>query len=232
MVERLVINIDDDVMRKDLGSSTLPKIPERFNAAPTQKIAFISTYAPQKFNEGYWGIEPSMSNNRKISGKLINAPIDTLENKISYKRALEQRRCIIPASGFYAWKSISKKGLVPYYLRPVSLPWLPIAALWEQFTSMEGQKVTTFTLITHLASKTIQHISENEPLVLSRLSLNQWLSPTTPLHEIQELLSATNSVNYSAVAVSNKVNNLANDSIELLNPAPPADQFGNYTLFE
>lgn len=230
MVERYVIDINTQEvpLLQQLGQEMV--VPQRFNAAPTQLLPILTGLNNLQF--AYWGIEPSLSNNKKISGKLINAPLAQLDAKISHLKALDNRRCVALASGFYAWKSISKKGMIPYFIRPATDAWMPIAALYEHYENMDGKPITTFTLVTAVAPGSLQHLTSNTPLVLGEKEILMWLNPDIKQHEAQALLAQNKAFAYTAVPVSNRVNNVANDSPELIQAAPPADQFGNYTLFD
>jgi putative SOS response-associated peptidase YedK len=53
------------------------------------------------------------------SFKFANARAETLEDKKVWKRLLDRRRCILPASGFYEWKTVADKK-IPYLIRPTT----------------------------------------------------------------------------------------------------------------
>ena len=80
-----------------------------YNAAPTHLLPVITNENPKGFSFFYWGATPKMANNKTISVKLYNARSDELTGKASYRIALESRRCLVPANGYYDWKRISKK---------------------------------------------------------------------------------------------------------------------------
>ena len=44
----------------------------------------------------------------------INARIETVESKPMFRDAFQTRRCIVPANGWYEWKT-TPRGKVPFY---------------------------------------------------------------------------------------------------------------------
>lgn len=53
-----------------------------------------------------WGLIPFWSKDMKSGFKMINARVDTVVEKPSFRSAFKQRRCLIPADGFYEWNKI------------------------------------------------------------------------------------------------------------------------------
>ena len=51
-----------------------------------------------------WGLIPKWAKDPKIGNKLINARSETVYEKPSFKESFTQKRCLIPASGFYEWR--------------------------------------------------------------------------------------------------------------------------------
>ena len=81
----------------------------RYNAAPTQILPVITNSSPDGLSFFHWGLIPKWAKDKSISSKLINARAETLTEKVSFKNALQQRRCLVLADGFYEWKRSSKK---------------------------------------------------------------------------------------------------------------------------
>jgi len=54
----------------------------------------------------YWGLLPAWAKDRSLGFKLINARSETAESRPSFRDAYRQRRCLIPADGFFEWKSV------------------------------------------------------------------------------------------------------------------------------
>ena len=75
-------------------------------------------------------------------------------------------------------------------------------------------------------------MGDRMPMLLSQDTEKIWLDESVEETDLILLLKPLDSHQMTAYTVSPKVNNLANDSPDLLIPVPPADQFGNYTLFE
>lgn len=75
-----------------------------YNIAPTQKVLTIVNDG-QKNRGGTmrWGLVPSWAKDLSIGSKMINARLETANEKPSFKRLMERRRCLIVADSFYEW---------------------------------------------------------------------------------------------------------------------------------
>ena len=203
----------------------------RYNAAPTQLMPVITADAPQGLSWFYWGLIPAWSKDKSVSLKLINARAETLEEKASFRNALKRRRCLVPADGFYEWKVVGKKSKVPYRITLLQEELFAFAGLWEEYEDEEGQMVHTFTIVTTEANNALQSLHSRMPVVLSKQAEKAWLSPDTDPQHLSALLQPYSASKTRFYTVSSQVNNPAVDTPTLIQPAPAADQFGNYTLF-
>jgi len=232
MIERYTIATNQNQIEERFGIKFTSSIQNRFNARPTQLLPIITSSNPELVKHFYWGTEPNLSKNKRIASKLINAPIEQLTEKHFYKNALKSRRCLVLADGFYIWNSISKKGQIPYRVTLADKSPFAMAGLWETYENLEGVKVGTFSIITTVATADVSNLTNDMPLILDIEQGNKWLQSTNTIEASLEILNSRVSPDLISYAVSPLVNNLANDSENLLNPAPPADQFGNYSLFD
>ena len=91
----------------------------RYNIAPAQPVAAVRV-TPQGRQVAWlrWGLIPSWSKDPAIGHKLINARAETISEKPSFRAAFKQRRCLIPASGFYEWQKALGGRKQPYFIRP------------------------------------------------------------------------------------------------------------------
>jgi putative SOS response-associated peptidase YedK len=78
------------------------QLPLRYNVAPTQQVPVIrQTDSGRELSMMRWGLVPSWADDPKIGYKLINARSEEAAAKPSFRSAMEKRRCLIPADGYY-----------------------------------------------------------------------------------------------------------------------------------
>ena len=232
MCGRYTIIAEPEDIQNRFNVSVPESYKKRFNAAPTQALPVITSVIHDQLVFFYWGLIPNLSQNKALATKLINANADSLQDKISFKNSLESRRCIIPADGFYEWKSISRKSKIPYRITLNSNELFSMAGLWERSENSEGKEIQTFTIITTKANSLVAEIHNRMPVILTKEAEKLWLDSNTEIEKLQALLVPYNAQEMISYAVSSKVNILANDDENLIIPTPPADQFGNYSLFD
>ena len=88
----------------------------RYNIAPTQEIPVVLEQSGERIIEPLrWGLIPNWAKDESISRKMINARAETLAVKPSFRDAFKNKRCIIPASGFYEWQKQTKGSKQPFY---------------------------------------------------------------------------------------------------------------------
>ena len=98
---------------------------------------------------------------------LINARGETLEEKMTFKNLLKSKRCIIPASAFYEWKTVGKDKH-KYLIKPQGKDLFYMAGLYNTFTDLQGNPYTGFVIITTEANQQISLIHHRMPVIFSR----------------------------------------------------------------
>ena len=90
----------------------------RYNIAPTQMVAVVRADAERRRElvPMRWGLIPFWAKDRTIGARMINARSESAALKPAFRQAMRRRRCLIPASGFYEWKTLGKRKQ-PYYIR-------------------------------------------------------------------------------------------------------------------
>lgn len=186
-------------------------IEPRFNISPTQRVIII-----RKGSRGYklssvrWGLIPSWAKDTSIGNELINARTDSLSQKSAFKDAFKHRRCLIPATGFYEWKSKSNKKQ-PYYIKMKNGGLFMMAGIWDFWQDQKGEVIESCAIITTDANSLIKKIHDRMPVILPDSSYGAWLTPTSTGHSFREYFRPLNSFKMKVYPVSSMVNNVKNE---------------------
>lgn len=210
-----ISKIEDDLQIRfhvDVEHEWLRQI---FNAAPTMLLPVITDAEPGKLSFFRWGLIPSWAKDPAIGSKLINARAETLNEKPSFRNALKSRRCLIPADGFYEWKKLEGKK-IPYRICLREEDLFAFAGLWESWKDPQGQLVNTFTIITTEANDVVAPIHNRMPVILEPGIERTWLDRQVPVNEVLTFLRPYSSDKMKTYRVSDKVNNVRNNSPDLL----------------
>ncbi len=82
----------------------------RFNIAPTdQHFIVISEFERRKAQRARWGLVDRRARDNSRASQCINAKAETLEQRPTFSEAFRQRRCVVPADGFYEWTGPKSK---------------------------------------------------------------------------------------------------------------------------
>ena len=203
-----------------------------YNAAPTQKLPIIANAATGGLSYFYWGSNAAWSNNKSISAKLISAPIGDLFTKSLLKPILKSKRCLIPITGFYLWKQVGKKSHRPYYFTISQLPIFSLAGLWEEYDSLDGKINHTFKMISLPNDLKETGFGKNLPLILDPDSESKWLDTGFEYLSEDDILQSRLKTDFLYHIVAPHISNIKINSPKLIEPQPPIDQLGNFTLFE
>ena len=233
MLDRYTIYSSSEEIAERFGISVEESIETQYNAAPTKKLPVVVNVAKEGLSYFYWGTITKWSNKKSISTKLINATEEDLEKKTSLKLGLTSRRCIIPANGFYLWKTVGKKSKRPYYFSLPNRPLFGIAGIWEDYDDLDGKRLHTFRMITTKSVLNNTDFGEVMPAILSHQDEQGWLSSNQDMeatHASISPLSSVSEISYHPVAplITNTDYNIP----EMIKIQPSIDQSGNYTLFE
>jgi len=205
----------------------------RYNCAPSQNLAVIANDAPDTLKFFRWGLIPSWSKDISIGNKLINARAETITEKPSFKNAFRNRRCLVPATGFYEWKRNStdmtchvrtNKDMTchvptPYHIGMKNGDAFCFAGLWDKWISGEGGIIHSFTIITTSPNALMAQIHDRMPVILWRRDEQRWIAPD-PDPSLVELLKPFPPEMMEAWPVSKLVNSPGNDVPEIMDRVP------------
>lgn len=231
VTERYTIAVDKNTIAVRFQLEDAEGYQPRYNAGPTQILPVIIP-GSAGLSFFYWGQLPERAKNRSISQKLIYAEAESVATKPTWQEALLSNRCLIPIDGFYDWKRITKKGRVAHRIIFNQDEVRGFGGLWEEFENDDGERVHTFKILTTEANAVVQPMSPRMPLVLSQEAESIWLDKNVELESLLTTLKVYPTADMHAYSVSPKIEDPKLDSALLIKPFAPADQFGNYSLFD
>ena len=177
---------------------------DNYNAHPTQKLPIIRSYTNGKALENYqWGIVPKWAKEKSDFRPLINARLETINEKVSFKKLIKQKRCIAVADGFYEWKR-EEKFKTPYYFLRKDKKMIFIAAIHEN---------NEFCLITEDASENVKFIHHRQPVILNESDVNRYLNLEL---DGSIFLKESKKVDLEFYEISKDVNKPTNNSVSLI----------------
>lgn len=221
MCGRFTLTVNPAELQESFANYEFPaQFSPRFNIAPSQPVLAIPNDAKNKADFFLWGLIPSWSKDPAIANKLINARGETIAEKPSFRGPFKYKRCLIPADGFYEWKSEpGSKAKTPYFIHMKNREPFALAGLWDEWNSPDGSLLRTCTIITTEPNELMKTLHNRMPVILHPKDFDEWLdsAPRTP-DSLLHLINSYPAEAMSAHPVSTQVNTPANDRPELVIP--------------
>jgi putative SOS response-associated peptidase YedK len=155
-------------------SNDLPQSP-RYNICPTQDVGVVTSgdegrrYRPMR-----WGFLPHWYKTPTDGPLLINARAETIAEKPAFRTACRERRCLVPASGFYEWTKDAEGNRLPWYFTPADGAPLVLAGIWQDW-ERDDNRLTTLAIVTCPASEWMAETHHREPVSLAPDDWAKWL---------------------------------------------------------
>jgi len=209
--------LDPGVLDALPASFNLPKIGPRYNVAPTQKVPAI---VRSEVREMRWGFE-------RGPRLLINARGETVHRLPAFKNAFTQRRCLLPATGYYEWHGTASDGKKqPYLIRRQDRRPLWFAGIWE---TDEGE--SRAVIITNDATPQLAALHDRMPLWLAESDWDEWLGETSVSHRrLVEWQERALDDAMETMPVSTRLNSARNEGVELLESGEQSSAPAPFTL--
>jgi putative SOS response-associated peptidase YedK len=189
----------------------------RYNIAPTdQHFIVTSKYEQRTVRPASWGLVNTWPTDNSRASQCINAKVESLQERTTFREAFLRRRCIVPADGFYEWRG-PKTQREPVWIHPTDSGLLLFAGLYESWQPKPGQWQRTFTIITTSANELIKSIHDRMPAILDERMAEDWMNPQEPNPErLKSILVPASEKKLAISPASPLVNNVKNDGPELL----------------
>jgi len=217
MCSRFSLAEERDFVAARLGVSAvaLADYRPRYNIAPQQEHFIVTTeHERRKVTAAKWGLvsDPDQHGRRRY---LINAKAETVESRPTFAESFAQRRCMIPASGFYEWTGPSS-ARQPFWIHRRDGDLLFFAGLYQDEENNDAGAQSAFTILTCGANSSAT-IHDRMPVILSDRDADVWINPSSKRpSSLKRLLKPTGEDVLLVHSASPLVNNVRNEGPQLL----------------
>lgn len=189
------------------ADEVIDEVVPSYNVAPTNRVTIVVDRAFEKDQDGAplgdvsrelhaarWGLVPRWSKGPADGAPLINARIETVLEKPSFKDSVARRRCLVPASGYYEWVVGADGGKQPYFVNAGGDGMFGFAGLFEWWAdpskaaSDPARWLLSTTILTKPSAPELAHIHDRNPVFLSGDTMDVWLDSS--IEGDRDLLSA------------------------------------------
>ena len=223
MCSRYFLDADGNIIAYTFRVPATPAVKKRFNIAPTQEAPVVRAGRDGEREIALlrWGLVPPWAKDIKVGTQMINARAETVAGKPAFRSAVQKRRCIVPATGFFEWQGAPGRKQ-PFAITVPGSPVFAFAGLWESWRPREGPPVETFTIVTTEANEPVARIHDRMPVILPMDAVDTWLSgPADAALALLEPWAGETALR----PVGTYVSNVNNEGPECLDDAsPPWDE--------
>lgn len=210
----------DEAMARLFGAvpgNDLPPVP-RYNICPTNPVAVVTSDAgTRRLRAMRWGFLPHWYKSVTDGPLIINARSDTVATKPAFREAIRQRRCLIPASGFYEWSEGEGGARLPWYITRSDGAPMAFAGLWQRWDG-EGGPLDACAMVTTEAGPEMARIHHRQPVILGPDDWPLWLGEAG--HGAAVLMAPSGPGVLTAHRVDPKVNSNRAQGPDLIAPIP------------
>jgi len=215
MCGRFALHSSPKKIKEDFGIGAVTgEMKPSYNIAPGDEVCAIIRQENIRLGQLRWGLIPPWAKDLPRASKLINARAETLADRPSFKRAFRERRCLIPADGFYEWKDRQ-----PWYCAPIADTLFAFAGLWETWRGTDQAPYHSCTIITAGAGESMRAIHDRMPVILTPEAIEAWLDPaTTDPSTLRAILTDGRVTTVRTYPVSKFVDSPANNDPRCIEP--------------
>ena len=176
MCGRFVITTPSDAVARlfdAVPANDLPPVPN-YNVCPTNRIHVVVSDAGRRLVAMRWGFIPHWYKTPSDGPLLINARAESIAEKPAFRAAARERRCLIPADGFYEWTKDEADNRLPWHIRRADGRPLAFAGVWQEW-ERDGERLTTCAIVTTAAAGEMTRIHHRVPVHIADEDRALWL---------------------------------------------------------
>ena len=209
------------------GFDERPNMTPAHNIAPTMPVPIVRSRPDstgRQLHFARWGFIPSWSKDPMRNPPLINARVETVWEKPSFRHAIARRRCIMPADGFWEWQRAidgnhNKKQAYRIH-RSDNAP-MAFAAIWEHWMGPDGSEIESVAMLTCPPNALVGAIHHRMPVILEPDQFADWFhhdESRTHKRRVDAMMVPCDPDRLTLYAVDNRVGNIQHDDPDLLTP--------------
>lgn len=187
-------------------------IHPNYNVAPSQTMPVVTIEGLRMMR---WGLIPPWAKDEKIGYKLINARSETVFDKPMWEKPVMQRRCLVPANGYYEWQKTAG-GKRPYHIYLPIETIFSMAGIWETWKH-DDKEWQTYSILTISPNHEMAPVHDRMPVILHREDELQWLAADNK-EDIRALLRPYEDGELRTYEVSQEVNMVKVNNKTLIGP--------------
>lgn len=159
---------------------------DHINGFSFPKTPIITNENPDVIEHYNWGLIPSWSKDQEIRKMTLNARIETVDEKPSFRNSVD-KRCLVIANGFYEWQWLDTKGKnkVKYEIGIGNEELFAFAGIYSQWLDKQtGEIRNTYAILTTQANPLMAEIHNSKkrmPIILKQSDETKWLQQA-PIH--------------------------------------------------
>ncbi|MGI9557326.1 MAG: SOS response-associated peptidase [Solirubrobacterales bacterium] len=190
----------------------------RFNIAPTDPVLAVRRTRDGRRDLGRlrWGLVPGRWAQERSGRPLINARAETLDSQPAFRESFRERRCLIPADGFYEWRT-DENGKQAIWFSLPDAELFAFAGLWAAL-ERDDDTLYSCTIVTGEPNELVRPVHDRMPVILPREAEADWLDPDASPADLKELLKPLPGDSLQLREVQDAVNDVRHDGPELLDP--------------
>lgn len=181
--------------RFDRKADLIREFRPTYHASAFSHAEYPVVTADKEIQYYRWGLIPFWTHDLEDAltyrSRTINARAETIFTKPSYRKPICERRCLVPASGFFDWRHEDDRK-IPYYVTVENEEILAFAGIYDVWhNEVTNEEVYTYSIITTRANKMMSYIHNTNcrmPVILCREAEQMWLDPGLTQGQIEDLL--------------------------------------------
>jgi putative SOS response-associated peptidase YedK len=216
MCGRYALTLPHDAIAQAFAAAPANDLPQtpRWNVCPTTQVPVVrGSDGGRALVSMRWGFLPHWYETPTSGPLLINARAETVATKPAFRAACRERRCIVPAMGFYEWVKTADGARLPWYFHPAEGELIAFAGIWQDWGP---DRLPTCAIVSTAAGPTMREVHHREPVTLAPQDWPLWLGEAEG--KAAPLMRAAPDGRLARHRVSTAVNSNRAEGPELIDP--------------